>query len=281
MLVNVVLTIVQVLTGLWAGSHALVADGLHSLSDLLSDFVVLLANRHSHKDADAEHQYGHRRFETGASLALGLLLTLVGAGLLWQAVLKVSEADLVAPVHTAALVVAVVTLLSKEALFRYMLAVAQRVRSSMLVANAWHARSDAASSLVVALGIAGNLAGLPFLDPVAAIIVGLMVGRMGLRFGWDALNDLMDRAASEEQISEIRRVLENTPGVLGVHGLRTRKMGDMILVDAHLDVDERLSVRQGHDIAVLARDRVMQDLPVLDVMTHLDPVRAAGLPAAP
>ena len=280
-LVNVVLTIVQVLTGLWAGSHALVADGLHSLSDLLSDFVVLLANRHSHKDADAEHQYGHRRFETGASLALGLLLTLVGAGLLWQAVLKVSEADLVAPVHTAALVVAVVTLLSKEALFRYMLAVAQRVRSSMLVANAWHARSDAASSLVVALGIAGNLAGLPFLDPVAAIIVGLMVGRMGLRFGWDALNDLMDRAASEEQITAIRRVLEDTPGVLGVHGLRTRKMGDMILVDAHLDVDERLSVRQGHDIAVLARDRVMQGLPVLDVMTHLDPVRSAGLSATP
>lgn len=276
-LVNVVLTIVQVLTGLWAGSQALVADGLHSLSDLLSDFVVLLANRHSHKDADADHQYGHRRFETAASLALGLLLTLVGAGLLWQAVLKVSEAEQ-APVHVAALVVAVVTLLSKEALFRYMLAVAQRVRSSMLVANAWHARSDAASSLVVALGIAGNLAGLPFLDPVAALIVGLMVGRVGLRFGWDALNDLMDRAASQEQIAEIRRVLENTPGVLGVHGLRTRKMGDMILVDAHLDVDERLSVRQGHDIAVLARDRVTQDLPVLDLMTHLDPVPVATRP---
>lgn len=279
-LVNVLLTIVQVLTGLWAGSQALVADGLHSLSDLLSDFVVLLANRHSHKDADADHQYGHRRFETAASLALGLLLTLVGAGLLWQAVLKisqaVSEAELAAPVHVAALVVAVITLLSKEALFRYMLAVAQRVRSSMLVANAWHARSDAASSLVVALGIAGNLAGLSFLDPVAALIVGLMVGRVGLRFGWDALNDLMDRAASEEQIAEIRRVLEDTPGVLGVHGLRTRKMGDMILVDAHLDVDERLSVRQGHDIAVLARDRVTQDLPVLDLMTHLDPVPVAS-----
>lgn len=277
-LVNVLLTIVQVLTGLWAGSQALVADGLHSLSDLLSDFVVLLANRHSHKDADADHQYGHRRFETAASLALGLLLTIVGGALLWQAVLKVSEAELAAPVHVAALVVAVITLLSKEALFRYMLAVAQRVRSSMLVANAWHARSDAASSLVVALGIAGNLAGLPFLDPVAALIVGLMVGRVGLRFGWDALNDLMDRAASEEQIAEIRRVLEDTPGVLGVHGLRTRKMGDMILVDAHLDVDERLSVRQGHEIAVLARERVTQDLPVLDLMTHLDPVRVATRP---
>ncbi|HIV71383.1 MAG TPA: cation diffusion facilitator family transporter [Candidatus Aquabacterium excrementipullorum] len=276
--VNIVLTAVQVITGLWAGSQALVADGLHSLSDLLSDFIVLLANRHSHKDADDDHQYGHRRFETGASLALGLLLTTVGAGMLWQAVLKLTGSEETAPVHQVALLVAGVTLVCKEGLFRYLLAVAQRVRSSMLVANAWHARSDAASSLVVALGIGGSLAGLPLLDPVAALVVGLMVGRMGLRFGWDALNDLMDRAASEEQIGEIRRVLEDTPGVLGVHGLRTRKMGDMIVVDAHLDVDERLSVKDGHAIAVLARERVMRDLPVLDLMTHLDPVDLSGQP---
>lgn len=275
-LVNVVLTVVQVLTGLWSGSQALVADGIHSLSDLLSDFVVLLANRHSHKDADEDHQYGHRRFETAASLALGLLLTAVAAAMLWQAVIKITGAEPVPPVHGAALGVALFTLVSKEALFRYMLAVAERVRSSMLVANAWHARSDAASSLVVALGIGGNMAGLPLLDPVAALIVGLMVGRMGLRFGWDALNDLMDRAASHEQIRDIRRALEDTPGVLGVHGLRTRKMGDMIMVDAHLEVDENLTVRQGHEISVLARERVTRDLPVLDVMTHLDPVPPGG-----
>jgi cation diffusion facilitator family transporter len=276
--VNIVLTVVQVITGVWAGSQALVADGLHSLSDLLSDFVVLLANRHSHKEADADHQYGHRRFETAASLALGLLLLGVSVGMLWQAVLKLTGAEPPQPVHAAALAVAAMTLVCKEGLFRYLLAVAQRVRSSMLVANAWHARSDAASSLVVALGIGASLAGLPLLDPVAALFVGLIVGRMGLSFGWNALNDLMDRAASDEQVAEIRRVLEDTPGVLGVHDLRTRKMGDMIVVDAHLDVDESLSVKQGHDISVLARERVMRDLPVLDLMTHLDPVprRRAG-----
>lgn len=276
--VNIVLTVLQVVTGLWAGSQALVADGLHSLSDLLSDFVVLLANRHSHKDADDDHPYGHRRFETAASLALGVLLTAVGAGMLWQAALKLTGTEPAMPVHEVALAVAIVTLVCKEGLFRYMLAVAQRVRSSMLVANAWHARSDAASSLVVALGIGGSLAGLPLLDPVAALFVGLMVGRMGLRFGWDALNDLMDRAASEEQAAEILRALQDTPGVLGVHGLRTRKMGDMIVVDAHLDVDERLSVKEGHAIAVLARERVMRDLPVLDLMTHLDPVAPPARP---
>lgn len=279
--VNIVLTVAQVITGVWAGSQALVADGLHSLSDLLSDFVVLLANRHSHKEADADHQYGHRRFETAASLALGLLLLGVSAGMIWQAVLKLTGSEPPGPVHGVALAVAALTLVCKEGLFRYLLAVAQRVRSSMLVANAWHARSDAASSLVVALGIGGSLAGLPLLDPVAALIVGLIVGRMGLSFGWNALNDLMDRAASDEQVAEIQRVLEDTPGVLGVHDLRTRKMGDLILVDAHLDVDESLSVKQGHDISVVARERLMRELPVLDLMTHLDPVPGPRRSSAP
>ena len=162
--------------------------------------------------------------------------------------------------------VALAALVAKELLFRYMLAAAERVRSSMLVANAWHARSDAASSLVVALGIVGNLMGYPLLDPVAALIVGLMVTKMGWEFGWDALNDLMDRSASEEQIRRIHDILAGTPGVHGVHDLRTRKMGDMIMVDAHLEVDGDLSVREGHDIATSARDRVMAKMPVLDVI---------------
>jgi cation diffusion facilitator family transporter len=270
--VNLVLTAIQVVVGIWAHSQALIADGIHSLSDLIADFVVLLANQHSRKEADDDHHYGHHRYETAASLVLGILLLSVGVGMLWSAVHKLSEPDTIAPVKTLALYVAVVALVSKELLFRYMLAAAERVRSSMLVANAWHARSDAASSLVVGMGIIGNMMGYPLLDPVAALIVGLMVSKMGWEFGWDALNDLMDRSVSEEQISQIQQLLTDTPGVLGVHDLRTRKMGDMVMVDAHLEVDGSLSVRAGHDIACAARDRVMQQMPVLDVMTHLDPV---------
>lgn len=271
-IVNVVLTAVQVVVGIWAGSQALIADGIHSLSDLVSDFVVLLANQHSRKEADEDHHYGHQRYETAASLVLGALLLSVGVGMLWSAVQKLSDPDSIAKVQVVALWVALAALLSKELLFRYMLAIAERVRSGMLVANAWHARSDAASSLVVALGIGGNLLGFPLLDPVAALIVGLMVSKMGWSFGWGALNDLMDKSVSQEQIEQIREVLKGTPGVHGVHDLRTRKMGDMIMVDAHLEVQGSLSVREGHDIAAHARERVMQNLPVLDVMTHLDPV---------
>jgi len=200
--VNLVLTAIQIAAGVLTRSQALVADGVHSLSDLVSDFVVLLANHHSQKDADADHPYGHQRFETAASLVLGLLLGGVGLGMLWSAAVKLEQPDAIPQVHLAALWVACGALAAKELLFRYMLAVAKRVKSSMLVANAWHARSDAASSLVVGLGIVGNLAGYPILDPIAAAIVGFMVTRMGWGFGWDALHAL--RLAHVCEVMETR-----------------------------------------------------------------------------
>jgi cation diffusion facilitator family transporter len=271
--VNLLLTVTQIVVGVMAKSQGLVADGIHSLSDLVADFVVLLANRHSRKDADADHPYGHQRFETGASLALGLLLLGVGIVMLTSAVGKLQSPEGVPQVQPVALAVALAALAAKEGLFRYMLAVAKRVKSSMLVANAWHARSDAASSLVVSIGIVGNLAGYPILDPIAALIVGAMVGKMGWRFSWDALHDLMDRAVDEQEIAAIRQTLAETPGVRSVHDLRTRKMGDMIVVDAHLEVDATISVEAGHDIAVEARERVLRRHRVLNLMTHVDPWR--------
>jgi cation diffusion facilitator family transporter len=201
--------------------------------------------------------------------------------MLWAALAKVQSPHAVPQVHAVALWVAGVALVAKELLFRYMLAVAKRVKSSMLVANAWHARSDAASSLVVGIGIAGNLAGYPLLDPIAALIVGLMVARMGWGFAWDALHDLMDRAADEQEVQAIRQTLLETPGVRGVHDVRTRKMGDLMLVDAHLEVDANLSVEQGHDIAVEARRRVLQRHRVLNLMTHIDPWHRPDLDHAP
>jgi cation diffusion facilitator family transporter len=142
----------------------------------------------------------------------------------------------------------------------------------MLIANAWHARSDAASSLVVAVGIGGALLGYPILDSVGALVVGLMVAKAGWGFSWDALHDLMDRAVSEEEHQKIEAIIKSTEGVKGFHDLRTRKMGDMILVDVHIEVDRHLSVQVGHDVALNARNQIMKELPVLDVMTHIDPV---------
>ncbi len=275
--VNLVLTIAQILAGVLAKSQGLIADGIHSLSDLVADFVVLFASHHSKKDADEDHPYGHQRFETAASLALGVLLLVVGLGMLWSAVSKLENPESIPTVHMIALWVASGALVAKELLFRYMLSVAKRVKSSMLVANAWHARSDAASSLVVGIGIIGNLAGYPILDPIAALIVGFMVTRMGWGFGWDALHDLMDRAVDEQEVQAIRLTLSETPGVSGVHDVHTRKMGDMIVVDAHIEVEATLSVEAGHDIAVAARQRVLQRHRVLNLMAHVDPWRRPDL----
>ncbi len=279
--VNIVLTITQIVVGVFAKSQGLIADGIHSLSDLVSDFVVLLASHHSQKDADEDHPYGHQRFETAASLVLGALLMIVGIGMVWAAFRKLENPATVEQVHIVALWVSAAALVSKELLFRYMLGVAKRVKSSMLVANAWHARSDAASSLVVGIGIVGNLAGYPILDPIAALIVGFMVAKMGWSFGWSAMHDLMDRAVDEKEVAAIRATLMETPGVQDVHDVRTRKMGDMIVVDAHLEVDATVSVEAGHDIAVEARRRVMQRHRVLNLMTHVDPWKRPDLDHKP
>jgi len=270
--VNVFMSTIQIIVGFIAQSQALIADGIHSLSDLVSDFVVLFANYHSQKDADEDHPYGHHRFETAASLVVGGLLIAVALGMFWSAFEKLKDPDSIPDVHSSALIVAACALILKELLFRYMLKVAKEVKSSMLVANAWHARSDAASSLVVSVGIIGNLLGYPILDPIAALIVGLMIGKMGWEFGSDAFHDLMDRSANEQEVKSITDTLLSTPGVLGVHDVKTRKMGDMILVDAHLEVDATLTVEQGHDIGVAARHAVMQRHRVLNLLTHVDPV---------
>lgn len=275
--VNLVLTIGQITAGILSKSQGLIADGIHSLSDLVADFVVLFASHHSKKDADIDHPYGHQRFETAASLVLGVILLVVGVGMLWSAILKLQSPETVPQVHITALWVVAIALIAKELLFRYMLAVAKRVKSSMLVANAWHARSDAASSLVVGIGIIGNLAGYPILDPIAALIVGFMVARMGWGFGWDAMHDLMDRAVDEQEVAAIRRTLLETPGVSDVHDVRTRKMGDMIVVDAHIEVDASITVEAGHDIAVEARQRVLKRHRVLNLMTHVDPWKRPDL----
>ncbi len=270
-LINLFLTLIQVLAGYFGRSQSLMADGLHSFADLLSDVLVLFANRHGNKHADADHPYGHARIETAASLILGASLAALGIGLLIAAGIRLQHPEHVQTVHPFTLWVAIIALAAKEGMFRYMLAVAQRVRSQMLVANAWHARSDAASSLVVIVGIVGNLLGYTFLDLVAAAVVGVMIAHMGIKFSRDALLELVDTGLDEDAVRAIRNTLKSTPGVIGLHELRTRKMADNALVDAHIMVDPKISVSEGHFIAEAARLAVLKHHHVMDVMVHIDP----------
>ncbi len=269
--VNIALTILQIGIGMLAHAQSLVADGFHSLSDLVADFLVLVANHHSRHPADESHPYGHQRIETAASLALGLILFGTGGAILWYAAGRLQHLELLPAVAPVAFWTALATIGAKEGLFRYMLHVGEKLRSPMLIANAWHARSDAASSLVAACGIGGSLLGMRWLDPLAAVIVGFMILRMGWEFGWEALRELMDEGLSEQALVDIRATLRGTPGVLDVHDLRTRRMAHQALVDAHIRVDGRISVSEGHRIAEAARRRVLSGhAQVLDVLVHVD-----------
>jgi cation diffusion facilitator family transporter len=269
--INVLLTTIQMVGGFFAHSQALMADGLHSLSDLLSDVLVLYANRHGSRHADAEHPYGHARIETAATLILGTFLAVLGVVLLVAAATRLQHPEALRAVSPPALAIAVLALVAKEGLFRYMLAVAKKVRSQMLVANAWHARSDAASSLVVIVGVTGNLMGYSFLDLVAAAVVGVMIAHMGGKLALEAMSELIDTGLDAEEVEAIRQTLLNVHGVRGLHELRTRKMADNALVDAHIMVDPKISVSEGHYIAESARHAVLKKHHVMDVMVHIDP----------
>ena len=270
--VNFFLVLFQIIVGFFSKSSALIADGLHTLADMLSDLIVLITSSKSLNPPDDDHNYGHQRYENAVSLFLGVVLLGVGLAMIWAAARKLEQPSLIAPVHKVALFAAVSCLVIKELLFRYLMSVAKRAESTLLMANAWHARSDAASSLVVAVGIAFNLLGFLTFDIIAAIIVGIMILKMGWDFSYEAMHALTDKAVDKDAADNIRKTILETPGVVNVHDLRTRKVGDSIIADVHIEVKGTLSVTEGHAIAVEARNRVMQRHRVLNLMTHIDPV---------
>lgn len=270
--VNLVMTVVQIVVGWLAHSQSLLAHGLHSFSDLLSDFLVIWASRQSAHPADESHPYGHARVETAATLALGTSLVLIGGGILWESGLRLQHVETLQAVQMSAFWIAVATVLAKEALYRYLIRVAERLRSQMLIANALHTRADAASALVVVVGIGGALLGWSFLDLLAAALMGFMILHMGAGLAWGAIKELVDTGLDQAQVDAIGQSLRSTPGVLGLHALRTRRMAHQALVDAHVQVDPRISVSEGHRIAESARARVLREHPeVLDVLVHIDP----------
>ena len=270
--VNLVMTIAQLIIGWLAHSQSLVAHGLHSFSDLLSDFLVIYASRQSAHPADQAHPYGHARVETAATLALETSLVLIGGGILWESGMRLQHIETLPTVELAAFWVAIATVISKEALYHYLIHVARKLRSQLLIGNALHTRADAASALVVVVGIGGALMGWSFLDLLAAALMGFMILHMGAGLARGAIKELIDTGLDKAQVEAIRKTLLATPGVRDLHELRTRRMAHQALVDTHVQVDSRISVSEGHRIAESARARVLREHPdVLDVLVHIDP----------
>lgn len=284
-LVNLVLAASKTIIGFTAQSQALVADGIHSLSDLLSDGLVYFAAKQANHGPDEAHPYGHGRFETAATLGLGILLVLVAIGITWDAVGRLFTPDALLHPKPLALYAALFSIVANEALYHYTAHVARKIKSDLLQANAWHHRSDALSSVVVLIGVGGTMAGLPYLDAIAAVGVGLMIAKIGWDLSWPAFQELVDEGLDEERLASIRDIIHQIGGVQDIHMLRTRRIGGEATVDVHILVAPWLSVSEGHMIGQAVIDRLMDQVTeVTDVTVHIDPeddeeaVPCEGLP---
>jgi len=270
--INLLLAIAKILFGWIAQSQALVVDGIHSLSDLFSDVLVWFAAHHAAQAPDTDHPYGHGRFETLATLGLGALLMLVAFGIIWDAASRLFAPETLLAPGAMALVVALISILAKEWLYHYTQRNARRIKSEMLRANAWHHRSDAVSSIVVLVGVTGTMAGLSYLDAIAAIGVGLMIAHIGWELGRPAMQELVDAGLEEERLAQIRATIQSVPGVNSIHMLRTRRSAGRASADVHVLVDPWLSVSEGHMISQMVMDQLLEEIEELtDVTVHIDP----------
>lgn len=269
--IDLLLGVGKIIIGIAAGSHALIADGIHSLSDLATDFLVLFAAKHAHREADDEHPYGHGRIETVATVALGVALVLVAVGICVDGYQRMSS-DVVIRHGVLALLTAFLSVVSKEWIYQYTVRVGRRLRSNMVIANAWHSRTDAISSIIVIIGVAGAMSGFSYLDSVAAIAVALMIAKIGWDLLWKSLQELIDTALEPDMVEEIRQTILEVDGVRACHMLRTRYSGSDSLVDVHILVDPALSVSEGHQIGERVRLRLIEHVEhVADVTVHIDP----------
>lgn len=271
-LVNLVLAFVKIIVGYIGLSHALVVDGIHSLSDLISDALVIYASKHGSKSPDDDHPYGHARIETIFTVVFGLLLIIVGIGIIIDSVGRLSLDGGVVPVpHQSALYIALLSVLSKEVLYQYTLHYAKALDSNLLKANAWHHRSDAISSIVVLIGIGGSIYAINYLDIVAAVIVAMMIAKIGWDFVWQGVNELVDKGLDNDEVAQIRKTIESIPGVRHMHLLRTRQMGNTALVDVHVQVAPHISVSEGHRISDEVSRRLIDNIDVVSqVLVHID-----------
>jgi cation diffusion facilitator family transporter len=270
--IDLTVGLLKLITGLLVGSAALIADGIHSFSDLVTDGFVLAATHYGRQEPDSNHPYGHGRIETLATLVLGSVLIFVAGGIAWASLMRLIGGEPFEAPGLWAIGVAVVALAAKEWIFRYTLRVARRVNSKLLEANAWHSRSDALSTVAVLIGLVAAQFGAGWVDAVAAILVGIMVGQVGWRLLWESSQELIDTALPEAEREQMQSIAEEVPGVHGVHDLRTRSLGSQVVLDLHIVVAPRLTVSEAHEIGNTVSRQLRDAFPNLaDVTFHIDP----------
>ncbi|TNF00602.1 MAG: cation transporter [Gammaproteobacteria bacterium] len=271
MILDAVLGVIKVIAGALFHSQALIVDGIHSFSDVASDLVVLGVMRVSRQEPDDNHPYGHQRIETFGTLLLGSILIAVGAALAWENTLRLVAGEATIVPGWPVLAAAAISVLSKEWIYRYTRHVGERIRSDLIIANAWHSRTDAFSSVVVLVSTAGAMLGYIWLDVLAAVVIAIIIIHIGWTFTWDSVKELVDTGLSPEDTQMLKDIARNTDGVRNVHELRSRRMGHDILLDVHLVVRPDISVSEGHQIGIQVVSRMRGALEnIRDINFHID-----------
>jgi cation diffusion facilitator family transporter len=277
LLANVVLAGFKFLAGIIGNSQALVADAIHSLTDLTTDIAVIAGSHYWSRPPDESHPYGHQRMETLVTVFIGIVLAAAGVGVGWKAISTLHAKHASSPGWVAVLA-ALIAIICKEAIYRWTAMIGRRVKSSALAANAWHHRSDAISSVPVLIAVAGArvFPSWSFLDHVGAAVVSILILYSSIKIMWPGLSELIDVGAPTEMRKKIRTSALNNDGVLQVHDIRTRYVSSSIQVDLHIVVEGAITVREGHDIADKVKHRIITEIAeVLDVIVHVDPPERA------
>jgi cation diffusion facilitator family transporter len=272
-LVNICLAFAQIVSGILAHSQALIADGLHTFADLISDFVVVITAHHSSKEADEDHPYGHARIETLSSIFLGFALIGVALSMGYRGIEIMAENTTQGQTESYAIYFALLAIISKEFLYRYTIHAARKIKSTLLESNALHHRSDVFSSIVVVIGVGAQVAGIENMDALAAIIVSVMISLMGVHLVKKAFSELIDTSLDKELVEKIHQHIQSIDGVMGVHSLRSRSMGGMGYIDTEIRVNPHLSVSEAHFISLHIEQTVKKKFnDIIDVTVHIDPV---------
>ncbi|MEN9449979.1 MAG: cation efflux family protein [Pseudomonadota bacterium] len=268
---NILLAGLKIVFGVIGHSHGLLADGIHSLSDLIVDSVVIIAAKFGNKAADEDHPYGHGRIETAATVLLALILAIAAFAIIINAFITITATQVNTVPAQIVLWIALSSVVLNELLYFWTKHIANRIKSRLLMTNAWHHRSDSFSSIAVALGVIGAWLGFPKLDAVAAIIVGLMILKIAWDFGWHSIRELVDTALGMEETEKIKLFIKEIPGVKAIHQLRTRSIAGSIFCDVHVLVDPSISVSEGHYIGQEVDKRLIASFPdITDVTVHID-----------
>jgi cation diffusion facilitator family transporter len=270
MFVNSLLAFVKILIGIVGKSPALFADGVHSLSDLISDVMVLFAAKYANKGEDDDHPYGHERIETLATLVISALLITAGCMIVYHSLAVLISGEYSTP-NKFTMYAAIFSIFGNEFIYQYTMRGANKINSDMLRANAWHSRSDMWSSVVVLVGLIGAFYGFVWMDALAAFVVCYMIVKMGIKWGYSAVAELIDEGVDNETRESIKDIITTTEGVEDFHYLRTRKMAGKIVLDVHVLVDKYSTASEGHYVAEIVKSNIYHNVEnIKDITVHID-----------